>query len=111
MRTQLPPVVMTYLTFTVQLSFSASDVSMATPLPSCSDEKQVLVVPFLWATGVKYYECSMMHRSERRVYKWSDKWRDDSVQNHWVSGLYPSFGILNTRKHSVSETGSVSVQR
>jgi hypothetical protein len=29
--------------------------------------------------------------------------------NHWVSGLFPPFGILNTRKHDVSETGSVSV--
>jgi hypothetical protein len=27
--------------------------------------------------------------------------------NHWFSELCPSFGILNTRKHDVSETGSV----
>jgi hypothetical protein len=33
------------------------------------------------------------------------------VQNKWVSGLCPSTGILNTRKHNVSETGSVSVHR
>jgi hypothetical protein len=31
------------------------------------------------------------------------------LQNYWVFGLYPSFGILETRIHSVSETGSVSV--
>jgi hypothetical protein len=28
-------------------------------------------------------------------------------QNYWVSGLCPSSGILETRKHNVSETGSV----
>jgi hypothetical protein len=27
------------------------------------------------------------------------------TQNYWVSGLCPSSGILNTRKHTVSETG------
>jgi hypothetical protein len=34
-----------------------------------------------------------------------------NTQNHWVSGLCPSFRILNARKHNVSETGSVSVFR
>jgi hypothetical protein len=34
-----------------------------------------------------------------------------STQNNWVFGLCPSSGILKTRKHSVSETGSVSVLR
>jgi hypothetical protein len=33
-----------------------------------------------------------------------------SSQNYWVSGLYSSSGILNTRKHNVSEAGSVSVR-
>jgi hypothetical protein len=32
-------------------------------------------------------------------------------QNHWVFGLCPSSGILETTKHNVSETGSVSVLR
>jgi hypothetical protein len=32
-------------------------------------------------------------------------------QNHWVFGLCLSLGILNTRKHSFSETGSVYVLR
>jgi hypothetical protein len=32
-------------------------------------------------------------------------------QNHWVSGLRTSSGIVNALKHSVSETGSVSVLR
>jgi hypothetical protein len=27
---------------------------------------------------------------------------------YWVSGLCPSSGIINTRNHSVSETGSVT---
>jgi hypothetical protein len=31
--------------------------------------------------------------------------------NYWVFGLFPSPGILVTRKHDVSETGSVSVLR
>jgi hypothetical protein len=33
------------------------------------------------------------------------------AQNFWVSGLYPSFGILNIRKNNVSETGSLSALR
>jgi hypothetical protein len=32
-------------------------------------------------------------------------------QNHWVSGLCPSSEILNTRKHTVSEIGSISIFR
>jgi hypothetical protein len=32
-------------------------------------------------------------------------------QNYLVSGLFPSSGILETIKHDVSETGSVSVLR
>jgi hypothetical protein len=31
-----------------------------------------------------------------------------NTQNYWVFGLCPSSGILETRKHDVSETGSVS---
>jgi hypothetical protein len=33
------------------------------------------------------------------------------VQNYWVSELYPSSGILNTRKLYASKTGSISVFR
>jgi hypothetical protein len=33
------------------------------------------------------------------------------AQNYWVFGLWPSSGILKTKKHGVSETGSVSVLR
>jgi hypothetical protein len=29
-----------------------------------------------------------------------------NAQNYWVLGLRPSSGILETRKHNVSETGS-----
>jgi hypothetical protein len=32
-------------------------------------------------------------------------------QNCWVSALYPSSGILSTRKHNFSETGRVSALR
>jgi hypothetical protein len=31
--------------------------------------------------------------------------------NYWVFGLFPSPGILETRKYGVSETGFVSVLR
>jgi hypothetical protein len=34
-----------------------------------------------------------------------------NTQYHRVCGLRPSSGILDTRKHNVSETGSVSVFR
>jgi hypothetical protein len=34
-----------------------------------------------------------------------------NTQYYWVSGLCPSPGILNTRKHNVSETESFSVFR
>jgi hypothetical protein len=34
-----------------------------------------------------------------------------NTQDYWVFGLFPSFGILETRRHNVSETGSVSVLR
>jgi hypothetical protein len=33
------------------------------------------------------------------------------TNNYWVFGLFPSSSILETRKHDVSETGSVSVLR
>jgi hypothetical protein len=32
-------------------------------------------------------------------------------QNYCVPGLCPSYGILNARKHDVSESGSLSVLR
>jgi hypothetical protein len=32
-------------------------------------------------------------------------------QNYWVLGLFPASSILETRKHNVSKTGSVSVLR
>jgi hypothetical protein len=32
-----------------------------------------------------------------------------NTQNYWVFGLCPSSGILETRKHNISETGYVSV--
>jgi hypothetical protein len=34
-----------------------------------------------------------------------------NTQNHWVSGLCPSFGILKTREHNFSETESVPFLR
>jgi hypothetical protein len=34
-----------------------------------------------------------------------------NFQNYWLFGFRPSSGILETRKHNVSETGSVPVLR
>jgi hypothetical protein len=34
-----------------------------------------------------------------------------NIQNYWVFGLFLSSGILENRKHDVSETGSVSVPK
>jgi hypothetical protein len=34
-----------------------------------------------------------------------------NTQNYWGFGLCPSSGILKTRKHNVSETGSIYVLR
>jgi hypothetical protein len=34
-----------------------------------------------------------------------------SFQNYWVFGLFPSSGILESRKHNVLETGSISILR
>jgi hypothetical protein len=34
-----------------------------------------------------------------------------NIQNYWGFGLVPPSGILENRKHEVSETGSVSVLR
>jgi hypothetical protein len=34
-----------------------------------------------------------------------------NTQNYWVFWTFPVSGILETRKHDVSETGSVSVLR
>jgi hypothetical protein len=34
-----------------------------------------------------------------------------NTQIYWVSGLCPSVGIVNSRKHNGSETGSLPVLR
>jgi hypothetical protein len=34
-----------------------------------------------------------------------------NTETYWIFGLFPSSGILENRKHDVSETGSVSVLR
>jgi hypothetical protein len=36
---------------------------------------------------------------------------ENTPQNYWVFGLFPTSGILENRKHDISETGSVSVLR
>jgi hypothetical protein len=36
-------------------------------------------------------------------------WDKNQLQDYWVFWTFPSSGILETRKHDVSETGSVSV--
>jgi hypothetical protein len=34
-----------------------------------------------------------------------------NTQNYWIFGLFPSSGILETRKHDVLVTGFVAVLR
>jgi hypothetical protein len=45
--------------------------------------------------------------------KYTLKGSDDGIYTHnnWVTVICPSSGILNTRKHNVSKTESVSVLR
>jgi hypothetical protein len=33
------------------------------------------------------------------------------MKNYWVFGLYPLSGILKSKEHNISETGSVSILR
>jgi hypothetical protein len=40
-------VTVTYLTFTIQLSFTTSGVNMAAPLATCTKEKQRVTIQFL----------------------------------------------------------------
>jgi hypothetical protein len=42
---------------------------------------------------------------------WTTSVNSVSVRNYWVFGHCLSFGILETGKHNVLETGSVSVLR
>jgi hypothetical protein len=58
----------------------------------------------------QYY---VMGAAELPTSKQNLKDSDNDVyhQNHWVSGLCPSSGILNTRKYNISEIGSVVVLR
>jgi hypothetical protein len=42
--------------------------------------------------------------------KGSDNGQMD-IQNYWVFGLFPLFGILGIRRQDVSETGSVPILR
>jgi hypothetical protein len=42
---------------------------------------------------------------------YSKLWNKMKIQNYWVFGLFPLSGILETRKHDVSKTGSVSILR
>jgi hypothetical protein len=44
-------------------------------------------------------------------YKYSNITYLVNTQNYWIFGLRSSSGILETRKHNVSETGSVSILR
>jgi hypothetical protein len=63
--------------------------------------------------------CSIVQRTDKLT-KWIDPSSEEKsssfrqeilTQNYWVFGIFPSSGILGTRKHDVSKTGSVSVLR
>jgi hypothetical protein len=65
-----------------------------------------------------YYLCSpfgsysvICERSVHTKIIWRVLTMIHNIQNYWVSGLCPSSGILNTKNHNVSGTGSVSVIR
>jgi hypothetical protein len=48
---------------------------------------------------------TLTHSTNTTIFcKISNWWCPTLRQNHWVSGLCPSSGILNPRKHNVSET-------
>jgi hypothetical protein len=44
---------MTYLTFTIQLSFKISNIKMAAMLTACIKKEQYAVMQFLWAHDVR----------------------------------------------------------
>jgi hypothetical protein len=48
---------------------------------------------------------NVVHRSGKQGFSLSSYWSTWRIQNHYVSGIRPSSGILNTIKHNVSETG------
>jgi hypothetical protein len=73
---------------------------------------------YLWSTNESFdkrvSKFSMdLRRRTQTLLKWNPKDSDvgDEHTNYWVSLLCSSSGILNTIKHSVSETGSVPVFR
>jgi hypothetical protein len=74
----------------------------------------------LWPSIIFYRKASTVRPEEAWYIRWQLMlscriWRllamVYNIQNHWLSGQCPSFGILNTRKHNVSDTGSVFVFR
>jgi hypothetical protein len=54
---------------------------------------------------------SIFETQRNPLHKWPVCSQAVRWDNYWVFGLCPSSGILETRKHNVSETGSVSVLR
>jgi hypothetical protein len=65
------------------------------------------------------YQTSMCHISEHSILNFvgalcfflNSKHNAHVPQDYWVFWTFPSSGILETREHDVSETGSVSVLR
>jgi hypothetical protein len=55
------------------------------------------------------YEGQASHYNRRKLSAHLELGIIAKIKDHWVSGLCPSIGILNTRKHNVSETGPLSV--
>jgi hypothetical protein len=79
---------------------SVTTTAWQLPLRYNLHHTETLVKPFQGITSfLRWWEMSNCSRSFT------------TTQNSWISGLCPPPGILNTRKHDVSETGCVSVLR
>jgi hypothetical protein len=74
------------------------------------------IVTVMRTSTPKYLNCNLLHGREKikpLIFEITNVSEETTVfiQNYWFFGLFRSSGILQTRKHDVSETGSVSVLR
>jgi hypothetical protein len=65
-----------------------------------AERDRAIKLPYYEAFGLKQATLSRFQRVLTMAY---------NTQNYWVFGLFPSSGIVQNRKHDVSEAGSVSV--
>jgi hypothetical protein len=91
--------------------FRFSDLLLWTA-PSSGMWHRIVWQKVCWRFGEKFFTLQDQTASHT-MSKQQAEIRVDSyfLRNYWVFGLCPSSGIVKTRKHDVSETGSVSVLR